>query len=557
MKKPFLFISLLICMANFVNGQNQIDRNLVVIEIATGTWCGYCPGAAMGADDMVHNGHKVAILENHDGDAFSNPYSDSRNSYYGVGGFPSTWFDGKDHIRGGNATMSMYSSYLNKYNARMAEKTSFDIDMSFTHTGLDYDVEVTIKRVAPYGNLTNLVAHLAITESRIPKNWHNNLTEVNFVNQLMVPNQNGTLLDFSNQDSITLNLSFSASGNWNIDECEMVAFIQDLSSKEILNGDRRSMATVSLNHDAMVSGIISPREDTYCESRPFDPEISIRNRGQQDLTSVEIEYWYNNEPKNTYNWTGSLPFNQRENIILPSVPFTTLTFNRLRVRVKNPNGQVDEQPGNDYYEKVFERPIDAQGGYQFVVKPDMKGSELNWYIYDWSNGTIPAQGGPYTDGNTAPITQNFTLSKDGCFSLVMKDAGGEGLCNSASPGYMAIIGPTRDTILKRCFFADASFFHFSVGTPPTAIDHPMELSDVSVYPNPTEGLTKVSLYLEEPVEVTLSVFQINGQQIIQTTPDINAGSFEHTLDMKGHAKGIYLLKVQAGDQVITKKIMVE
>ena len=64
------------------------------------------------------------------------------------------------------------------------------------------------------------------------------------------------------------------------------------------------------------------------------------------------------------------------------------------------------------------------------------------------------------------------------------------------------------------FFADASFFHFSVGNPPTAIDHPIELSDVSVYPNPTEGLAKVSLHLEEPVVVTLSVYQINGQQII-------------------------------------------
>ncbi|MEA3444251.1 MAG: hypothetical protein U9R19_05930, partial [Bacteroidota bacterium] len=29
-----------------------VDRNLVLYEINTGTWCGYCPGAAMGADDL-------------------------------------------------------------------------------------------------------------------------------------------------------------------------------------------------------------------------------------------------------------------------------------------------------------------------------------------------------------------------------------------------------------------------------------------------------------------------------------------------------------------------
>ena len=43
MKKP-LFVILLLIATSIVFGQ-QVDRDKVILEIGTGTWCGYCPGA--------------------------------------------------------------------------------------------------------------------------------------------------------------------------------------------------------------------------------------------------------------------------------------------------------------------------------------------------------------------------------------------------------------------------------------------------------------------------------------------------------------------------------
>ena len=51
----------------------QISRDNVLLEIGTGTWCVYCPGSAMGADDLVANGHDVVVIENHNGDSFDTP----------------------------------------------------------------------------------------------------------------------------------------------------------------------------------------------------------------------------------------------------------------------------------------------------------------------------------------------------------------------------------------------------------------------------------------------------------------------------------------------------
>ena len=69
--KKFLFVFSLVIATVIVFGQ-QVDRNKVILEIGTGTWCTYCPGAAMGADDLVANGHPVAVIEYHNGDPFAN-----------------------------------------------------------------------------------------------------------------------------------------------------------------------------------------------------------------------------------------------------------------------------------------------------------------------------------------------------------------------------------------------------------------------------------------------------------------------------------------------------
>lgn len=119
MKKQLsLVISVL--LVSLISIAQQVPRNLVVVEIGTGTWCQYCPGAAMGADDLIANGYDVAIIENHNGDPYANNYSNARNNYYGVPGFPTAYFDGLNSVVGGSNTESMYPYYFPKVNQRMA-----------------------------------------------------------------------------------------------------------------------------------------------------------------------------------------------------------------------------------------------------------------------------------------------------------------------------------------------------------------------------------------------------------------------------------------------------
>ena len=234
MKRIFLtFILTLFIVALFCQ---QVPRDKVVLEIATGTWCGYCPGAAMGADDLVAAGCDVAVIEYHNNDPFSNTASDARNNYYSVSGYPTAHFDGILEYVGGSATQSMYSNYLPLYNQRIVIDSDFTIDIYGENTGLTYDVTIVVEKVAASSS-TNMTLQFALTESEIPYNW-GILTEVNFVERLMAPDHNGTTLNFTSGDVQTIDLQFTIDATWLTQYCELVSFIQDENTKEILQGTK-------------------------------------------------------------------------------------------------------------------------------------------------------------------------------------------------------------------------------------------------------------------------------------------------------------------------------
>jgi hypothetical protein len=212
----------------------QVPREQVVMEYGTGTWCTYCPGAQMGAADLLANGCSVAVIANHNGDPFANSYSNARNSYYGITGYPTAKFDGVLSVVGGNHSSSMYPSYLPKYNQRIAIPSCFTIDISGHNEGLTYYITLVLTKVATNSE-TNIKAHLVLTESNIVYAWQGQ-TEIDHTCRLMAPDQNGTVVDFSSLETITLNLEFTLDPAWVTGNLELVAFLQNNSTKECLQG---------------------------------------------------------------------------------------------------------------------------------------------------------------------------------------------------------------------------------------------------------------------------------------------------------------------------------
>ena len=283
--KRILFILLLILPVSFITA-DEVERDMVILEIGTGTWCQYCPGAALAADALVENGYDVAVIEYHNGDSFANTYSNWRIGYYGITGFPTAIFDGVYSYVGGSSGWSqlVYNAYLGYYNIRKSVLSSFIINIAGDNEGLDYTVEVTVEKVAPTTS-TDIVLHFALTESEIQYNWQGQ-TELNFVERLMVPDQYGTGLDFSQGDTNIVELTFSLNSSWNSEHCEFVAFIQDLGTKEILQGTKVSLPDLPSTN---LPPVANAGSDQYVNE---SDTVTLDGTGSYDPDGIIIEYFW-------------------------------------------------------------------------------------------------------------------------------------------------------------------------------------------------------------------------------------------------------------------------
>jgi PKD repeat protein len=219
----FLFIlSVVVVMS-------QSPRQFVLAEDFTSTLCTYCPGCAMGMDDLLANGKLVAVVESHsnygNSDPYKNTYSLARNAMYGVQAYPTAGFDATKMYCGGNHTSSMYSSYVPLYNYCMGISSPVTMSMVVTNSGLDYTAVITLTKTDNITTTSNIL-YFFVTQSHISYNWEGQ-THLEFVNRLMVPDANGTAIDFSSGNVQTVTLNYTMDASWPLADCEFVAAFQD------------------------------------------------------------------------------------------------------------------------------------------------------------------------------------------------------------------------------------------------------------------------------------------------------------------------------------------
>ncbi len=220
------------------------ERDLVIVEVATGTWCGYCPGAAMGVDEMHENGLSVGIIEYHGDDAYETDETNARIDYYNVSGFPTALFGGENSVVGGSLDQSMFSSYLPEYEKRFLKPSLFEIEAYYYNIqGDEYQIQVNAEMIDQYPFLeNNIVLQVALTESHIEESWQG-MSELNFVCRDMIPTANGTSMNFADNALQSATLDFTIPDEYNSENIELIVFIQDNDTKEILQGSTTMLTT--------------------------------------------------------------------------------------------------------------------------------------------------------------------------------------------------------------------------------------------------------------------------------------------------------------------------
>lgn len=363
----------------------------------------------------------MAVIANHNGASLANVYSNARNSYNGVCAYPTTKFDGVlSHVGGGST--SLYSLFLSKVEQRNAVMSDFTINLSFEHlSGNDYHATAVVENVGGYTG-SNIVLQLVVTESDLNINWGIG-DDVNSVNRLMIPNQNGTALDFSGGDIQTIERDFTMQGYWVKDNCELIAFVQDNSSKEILQATLVSMEAAEYNLDAALVSL-SGVPEMLCQD-VLSPTVEIKNNGVEVLTSLDITFEINGEVIYTYPWEGSLEFPQTETIEIPEFTFDPQDENEIVASVTDPNNGSDQNPDNDNITAMTEATAHCTDYVALILKTDDFPQQTTYEVLG-PNGNVIGSGGPYTQPNTF-VKDTVFLTQTGCHRFILYDSGGNGL----------------------------------------------------------------------------------------------------------------------------------
>jgi thiol-disulfide isomerase/thioredoxin len=292
------------------------SRTLVVCEDFTGTWCAYCPGAAMGLDELVENSWPVAVISYHMSDPYETTEGRRRNDYYLVSGYPTVHFDGIQAFLGGSSTQSMYTEYIPMVENRLAINADASIvvqDLNVVDSILTGNV---VMESASSITNPNLVLHVVVTESHMPVSWQNQ-DEINFTERSMFGDAEGTPVDLSDKAE-TIPVAIHLSAAWNRPTLELVVFLQDTLTKEVLNGNKVSLDHVGLSEPGIHA--------TICPN-PAPGWFMINCDERIDKVSV-------------FDVTGRCVMKQEPGIFNPIVRFGGLKSGLYVARIKTSSGEI-------------------------------------------------------------------------------------------------------------------------------------------------------------------------------------------------------------------------
>lgn len=546
MKKLFAFVVMLVVLVNSYS--QQIPKKYVLCEFATGTWCPYCPGAAMGAHDLVTNGHQVAIIKYHGGDPFSIPDGNTRLSYYSsyVEGYPTAIFNGLSSVVGGDHNNSMYNYYIPEYNSAISQTTSFycNIDTIYSNNDIDFTAKITVKKVANYTG-TDIRIYLALTESDIDYSWQGQ-TKLHYLLRKMLPNGNGTTLDFSVNDSLTFDYNFTVDNSWVLSNLELIAFVQDYSTKEVLQTDKKTNLDLPTSqNDVMLMRIDNPTSSMVFCNNVISPIFTVKNKGTQTLSYFDVYLTINDSIYNTITINDNIASLQSKQITIDQFEFNILQNNTITVLVNNPNGQEDNTMYNNSQSLTFYESKHSTNKVFLDMYTGKWGYQISYSLYNSQNTMVDTSGllVAYTNHK-----DTFDLDLNQCYTFKLIDKMNIGF--HSSDAYCLLYDKFTDTLfyVAGSFGKIVEFIFKPTQQSPAKFDE--KYTKIEVYPNPSSDF--VNIQLPNSNKYTISLYSTNGQIVYQFEAK-NIEQFK--LDISELAKGVYLLNIKDNSSMFSKKII--
>lgn len=88
-------------------------------------------------------------------------------------------------------------------------------------------------------------------------------------------------------------------------------------------------------------------------------------------------------------------------------------------------------------------------------------------------------------------------------------------------------------------------------------DNPAEKGYLEIFPNPTDGLLNINYMVQDQGVVTLEILDINGRVIEKIAGNHTVGIHSASCDLTGLEQGFYFIRFTNGNDIITKKLILQ
>ncbi len=556
-------LTLILIVLTAVSGFSQSQR-LVLLEEFTSSTCGPCAGVNPTFHNwQVQNPTKFTSIYWHvswpspgnDPMYLANkPENNARVSYYGVTYVPFSVLDGNYYSGSANGWN------MTTVNNRWAVPSPFEIKARHRiSTGLD-SVYVTMLAKVTQNITASLTAHNVVIEKHIHFNTAPGTNgEKDFYNVMkkMLAGTGGTNLPTVQVagDYVIYEGAWKFGTVYDKNEIAAVSFIQNKSTKEVCQAANSSTDPIVMpyNNDVQVMEL-SGLPTSVCFGK-LSPKVKIRNNGNNAVTGFQVKYKVNGGDLQSYTWSGSIQSLEKTVITLPEYSFIPQANNTLRVYSIMPNSVNDEYPKNDTLTTIIKEGPSTTNTIFIVLRSDSLPQQISWDVKN-SLGQVVQVNNPYTQINHTYF-DTINLPAFDCYTFTIYDAGGNGLCCAhGSGGYELRDSQGVYVVNNGGSFAFSESTEFNLSDP-TGIGSVTAEMDLTIYPNPFNDRTTVSFNLKKSEEVTLSLFNIVGQQILDRNLGmLGAGSHQTVIDGDGIRPGIYLLRLRSGANTTIRKVSV-
>ncbi len=560
MKKITLFVGLFLCVTLLYSQSTR----LVLHEEFTQSNCGPCASA----NPTFHTwltAHPDVFTEifyhvwwpspNNDPMYLQNTVDNgARTGLYGVNAVPHAVVDG--NVFSGNGGSLQWSTIQN----RQAVPSPFEMNLKQELNAANDTIFLTMVAKATM-NVTGLMAaHNVVIEKHIHFNsapGYNGEKDFYMVMKKMLPTNAGTLLpsSMSNGDYMIIETAWKLANVYDMSQLAAVGFIQNKTTKEVHQAANSSTDALVMPYDNDLQVLnISDVPTAICNGT-ITPVVKVRNNGNNDVSTFHIKYQVNDGPVGDFTWNGTITTLQKATVTLPEITFTPLPVNTLKVYSVSPNSVNDQYPKNDTSIFTITSAASASKALYLLILTDNMPTETTWDVRS-SSGAVIKSGGPYTIVNHL-YRDTVRVTNPDCYRFTMYDAGGNGICcvNGSGQYFLADSADANLIIAQGGEFGSSDFADFKlVGV---GIESHDMTTGISVYPNPFTGNTTVSFYLGSQTNVKFMVTNPAGQVVRSENKGmLSAGKHDVMLDASSLAPGVYVLQIQTGSDVMTRKITI-